>query len=94
MAEEFALDGAFGDGATVDGDEAAALLGVFAEAVLVDDAGEDILTHTAFAGDEDAEVGRGHLDGFVDGKEQFGVVADDAVALFYCLYVHLLLFLV
>jgi hypothetical protein len=52
------------------------------------DAGEDILAHSTFTGDEYAEVGGCHLDGFVYGKQQLGVVADYAVSLFYGLYVH------
>ena len=88
MAEEFAFDGSFGDGTTVDGNKATALFGMFAEAVFVDDAREDVFAHAAFAGDEDAEVGWGNLNGFVDGHEKLRIVADDAVALFYCLNVH------
>ena len=80
MAEQLALDGAFGYGAAVHGNQSAPLFGMFAQAVLVDDAREDVFAHAALAGDEDAEVGGGHLDGLVDGKEQFGVVADNAVA--------------
>ena len=55
---------------------------MLAQAVLVDDSAEDIFTHAALASDEDAEVGGSHLDGFVEGKEEFGVVAYNAVAEF------------
>jgi hypothetical protein len=88
MAEELTLDGTFGDGAAVDGDEAAALTYMLARAVLVDDAREDILAHTTLTGDEDGEVGGGHLEGLVEGHQQLGVVADDIIALFESLNVH------
>ena len=88
MAEEFAFDGAFGDGAAVDGDESAALSDVFAEAVFVDDAREDVFADAALAGDEDGEVGGGDLDGLVEGQEESRVVAYDVVALFESLNVH------
>ena len=88
MAEEFALDGALGDGSAVDGDESPTLPHMFAGAVLVDDARKDVLAHAALAGDEDGEVGGGHLDGLVEGHEELGVVADDIVSLFYSLNIH------
>ena len=64
----------------MDGDEAFALSGVLSQTVFVYDAREDILAHAAFTGDEYAEVGGSHLNGFVDGEQQFGVVANDAVS--------------
>ena len=88
MAEEFALDGALGDGSAVDGDESPTLPHMFAGAVLMDDARKDVLAHAALAGDEDGEVGGGHLDGLVEGHEEFRIVSYDVVALFKSLYVQ------
>ena len=59
VSEEFAVDGAFGNGAAVDGDVRLA----FAFAVVVYDAGYDFLTDAALSLYEDGEVGRSNEDG-------------------------------
>ena len=88
MTEKLTLNGAFRYGTAVDGDESPALPHMFAQAVLVDDARKYILTHTTLAGDENAQVGGGHLYGLVEGQHQARIVAYYIVALFQCLYVH------
>ena len=89
MTEKFALDGAFGYSATVDGDKFL----VLAAAIVVNHAGKDLLTHTTLTSNKDAEVGRRHLDGFVDGHQQLRVVAYYIVSIFYCLDVQRCLYL-
>ena len=64
MAEEFAFDGTFGDGAAVDGDQFL----MFAGGVVVDETGEDFLADTTFTGDEDGQIGRGDLYSLVDSE--------------------------
>ena len=51
----------------------------------MDDARYYLLSHAAFAHDEHAQVGGGHLQCHVEGAVQAVVVANDAVALFYFL---------
>ena len=81
VSEEFAVDGAFGDGAAVDGKIFLAPAG----RVVVDDAGYDFFSHAALAHDEHAEVGRCHLQGNVERAVQAVAVADNVIALFYFL---------
>ena len=78
MAEQFALDSAFGDGTTVDGNKFL----VLPVAVVVYDMREDILTNPTLARNENAEVGGCHLGCFAYGKLQFGVVAHNVVSCF------------
>ena len=84
VAEEFRVDGAFGDGTAVHGK----VLAVLTRAVLVDDLRKHVLTRAALARDEHGEVGGGHLCCDADGAVQLRVGADDAEGPFYCLYVH------
>ena len=88
MAKKLAFDSAFGYGATVDRNESASLTHMLAQAVLVDDARKDILAHTAFAGDENGQVGRSHLDGLIEGQVEARVIAYDVVSLFNLLDIH------
>ena len=77
VAEEFAVDGAFGDGAAVHG----YIFLMFSGAELVDYLGEEFFARSAFAGDEHGEVERGHADGPGDGLQQKRRVSDDGKAL-------------
>ena len=74
VPEELGVDGAFRDGAAVHRDVGA----VFAGGGVVDDAGHDLLARTAFAENEDADVGGGHALRHGDGAVQRGAGADDA----------------
>ena len=81
VAEELGVDGAFGDGAAVDGQ-------VFpgpAAAVLVDDLGDVLLADAALACDQDGQVRGGHGDGRLQGTVQPGIVADDVEFIFEAL---------
>ena len=84
MAEEFAVDGALGDGAAVDGEIVAAPAG----RLVVYEAGYNLLAHTAFAHDEHRQVGAGHLQGYVQRMVQRIAVAHDVVASFDGLKVY------
>ena len=78
VAEEFRVDRSLGYGTAVHGD----ITAVFAGAVGVYYLRKGFLTRTAFAGDEDRQVGRGDLQGAAHGAQQARAVADDAEALF------------
>ena len=86
VPEQFAVDGAFGDGAAVDGKIGA----VFAGRKMMDDFGNNFLTRSTFAGNQHGDVGGGYTDGPSNGLLQFGRLPDDAEALFDALNVHLL----
>jgi len=75
VAEELALEDALGQGAAVEGDEAA----LAPPAVVVEGAGDELLACAALAVDEDGGVGGGDLAECVEGAEHAGVVADDAL---------------
>ena len=81
MAKEFTLNGSLRNCAAVDGDQ----LFVFTAAVVMYHSGKDLLTDTTLTSDEDAEVCRSHLDGFMDGQQQVRVVAYNVISVFYCL---------
>ncbi len=76
VAEKLGVDGAFGDGAAVDG----YVFGVFARAVGVDYLREKLFARAAFARDEDREVDWGHAHGAFDGGKESRSVAHDAEA--------------
>ena len=78
MAEELGVDGAFGDGATVDGE----ILLTTARRIIMDYAWNDFLTHTALSDDEHTEVGGRHLECDVEHVVQCIAVAYDIVPLF------------
>ena len=77
MSEQFAVDSAFGNGSAVDGE----ILFAAAGGVVVDDTWNDFFSHTAFAYDEYAEVGRRYLQGNVDDMIESIAVAHDVVSL-------------
>ena len=79
MAEEFAVDGAFGYGAAVYGDVGV----VFAWTVLVNYLGKFLFTDAAFAGYQHRKVSRRHLHGDVDGVVECCRNTYDAETLFY-----------
>ena len=74
MTEQFAVDGALGDGAAVDGN----VFLVLACAALVDDFGEVLLTRAALADDEHAQIDGCHEQGTTDGGNQGRRFAHDA----------------
>ena len=78
MSEEFAVDGAFGDGSAVDGE----VLLMLAGRVVVDKSWKDFLTHPVLAFNKDAEVGGSNLYSHVEGSVESGAVADDGISLF------------
>ena len=82
MAEEFAVNGAFGDGSAVYGDVA----GMFAGAESVDYLREKFLARAAFACHEHRQVNRRHLDGAGDGSDELRGVAHNAKAHLGLLY--------
>ena len=73
MAEKFGIHGSGRDGRAVDGQVFARL----AEAVLVDDARNHVLTRAALARDHDRQVRRGDGDRHLQRPVQGRVVADD-----------------
>ena len=78
MAEELTVDGALGDGSAVDGE-------VFLAStwgVVVDESGQDILTHTTLADDEHTDVYRRNLQGVVKRTIQGLAIAYNIIALF------------
>ena len=83
VSEELAVDGAFGNGAAVDGD--VGLAATFA--VVVDDAWDDLLSHAALALDKHGEVGRSDKDGGGEGFAKGFVSPHDAVAVHQGLHV-------
>ena len=84
MSEEFGVDGAFGNGSAVDSH----VIAVLAGAEFVHDFRKKLLTHTAFAQHQHAQVCAGHLGGDVNGAVHQGRVADDAETLFDALQFH------
>lgn len=81
MSEELAVYRSLGDGATVDGKVFLLASG----GVVVDDAGYNLLTHTAFAHDEYRQVGWGYLQGDVECTVEPVAVADNIIPLLYLL---------
>ena len=79
MAEKFAVYGSFGDASAVDGE----VLACATQTVVMDEARDNLLAHTALAGDEHREVGFGHLQCCVQGMVQCLAVAHDAIALLH-----------
>ena len=78
MTEQFAVDRSFGNRAAVDGE----IFLTTAGGIVVDDAGEDFLSHTALSDDEYAEVSRCHLKGDIECAVQPRTVSHDVVPLF------------
>ena len=78
MAEEFAIDGSFGDSTAVDGE----IRTVLASRIGMDDLRKMLLTHTRLTGDEYTQIGAGHLDGYLDIAVELRVLADDSKSLF------------
>ena len=76
VSEEFGVDGTFWYAATVDGDITAAL----AWAVVVYDAGYNLLAHTAFALYEDAQIGACYLQCRVECAFELLIAPYDMVA--------------
>ena len=74
MTEEFRINRTFGNGATVYGN----VLSMLSPAVLVDYLREALLTHTTLSGNQHRQVGRGYLNGNINGTHQCLVIADDA----------------
>ena len=91
MAEELTLDSTFRDGTAVDRDQPTSLMSMFPQAILMDNAGEDILTYAALTRDKDREVCRRYLYSLVEGKFQLGVIAYDVVTKFDIFDVHTML---
>ena len=84
VSEQLRVDGSFWNGAAVDGE-------VFLappRRVVVDDAGDNLLTHAALACDKHAELGGGHLQGDVEHVVQRLAVAYDSIPLFNGLQIH------
>ena len=79
MAEELGVYSTYGDSAAVDRQER----GGTAAAVVVDNAGNDVLTGTVFTGDEDGKVAGSDYAGHLDGEVQGGIVSDDVVPVLY-----------
>ena len=77
MTEELTVDGALRDATTVDSE----VFTCATQAVVVNQAGDNLLTHTALTRDEHREVGLGHLQCCVQGMIQRLAVSYDAVAL-------------
>ena len=78
MSEQFGIDCPFGNSAAVDGE----ILAVFPAAVLMYDLGNILLSDTAFACDEDGQIGRGYSDGCLKSPVQGGIISDDVVLVF------------
>ena len=78
MAKQFAVNGAFRNAPAVDGE----IFAHTALAVVVNQAGNDLLTYSTLASDENREVGLCHLKSDIKSMVQTFAVANDAIALF------------
>ena len=77
MTEQLRINGAFRNGAAVDGEVRA----VFADAVLVDYLRKHVLTGATLSVDEHGEVGGSNLNRHFNGSVQVRIVADNAESL-------------
>ena len=78
MTEELRVDSSFGNRTAVDGE----ILFALTWRVVVDDAGDNLLTHAALANDEHAQIRRRHLQSHVKDMVQCIAVAHDVISLF------------
>src|SRR5690606_31676119 len=89
VSKQRGIDRAFGDSPTVDRDKCV----VLSSTMLVDDLGNDFLSHSTFACNQDGQIGTGHAKRFAKGiVESFGI-ADQPVAAFNSLdcWIHTLI---
>ena len=77
MTKQLRVDGALGDGTAVDGEILLAATG----RVVVDDTGNDLLTHTTLAYNKHTEISRSHLQGYVEHLVQRLTVSNDIIPL-------------
>ena len=78
VAEELTVDSTLGDGAAVDGEVFLASTG----GVVMDESGQDVLTHTTFTDDEHTDIYRRNLQGVVKRAIQGLAIAYNIIALF------------
>ena len=85
MAEQFGIDGPFGDTAAVEGE----VYVMFAGTELVDDLRNDLLAHAALTGNQHGQVRGGDLTGDFDGAVELRIVADDTETLLDLIQIHI-----
>ena len=78
MTKELGIDGTLGDGTAVDGEILFATTG----RIVVDDTGNNLLTHSTLAYDEHTQIGGRNLKGYVEHVVQCIAITYDIVPLF------------